>query len=322
MLVSPSSGQDDRRYFFVEVEALAPDTTKIALGTWSGLAIDESDAARQASARCWDSRWKSAPLTAVREERRYLTSEGWGHFFISNSEVETRWVIDRSSQNLIDAQLKGTNGAWLELDGAQAADLANSLRDNDVLEDAGEDIGAVRVSSLPLWASHRLGINTVPPHSPYPSMSPQWTPATRSAPNSADAGLNPSPQIQRDVLANAIGEAAVQAGIIDGCSSLTGPQLLLLLKDLTRLATQPQTQSVAVVVRGGVVQGVSSDGPLEVFVVDYDVDGCDEDQMTYLDGLANIAKPSADVDAARMERVAAAFNSKPSPVPGEVPAGN
>ena len=46
------------------------------------------------------------------------------------------------------------------------------------------------------------------------------------------AGLDPSPAVQRDLLAAAIAEAAVKRGIWSPGFSATGPQLLQVLQDL------------------------------------------------------------------------------------------
>lgn len=67
---------------------------------------------------------------------------------------------------------------------------------------------------------------------------------------SAPTGLDPDVTIQRDLLANAIAEAAVKRGIWRAGVSATGPQLIQVLQDLARApdesdAAEPSEQPVS-----------------------------------------------------------------------------
>src|SRR5690606_14630581 len=54
-----------------------------------------------------------------------------------------------------------------------------------------------------------------------------------------DRGLNPPPERERDMLAEAIRNAAVKRGIVREDASLTGPMLLLLCEDLAQEPSAP-----------------------------------------------------------------------------------
>lgn len=72
----------------------------------------------------------------------------------------------------------------------------------------------------------------------------------RTAPPSAPAGLDPSIEQQRDMLARAIRDAAVKAGIARADADMTGPMLLMLCDDMADciLAQQPAAVDEARVV--------------------------------------------------------------------------
>lgn len=69
----------------------------------------------------------------------YIICDGWGHFFsaASRKETTTRWVISKLTENVVDAQFLIDPGRmrWHYLDGQRMTDLAQSVRDNDVLDD-------------------------------------------------------------------------------------------------------------------------------------------------------------------------------------------
>lgn len=64
---------------------------------------------------------------------RYICEEGWGHCFVGSNESTTRWVVDRHTGSLIHAQVREGLG-WNDLSLSEAKDLAESLRDNDIME--------------------------------------------------------------------------------------------------------------------------------------------------------------------------------------------
>lgn len=142
------------------------------IGVWSGTAANEEEATRKAM-HSWS--WVSElnqPETDDLKTRiivssvpRYIASKHWSHIFIGQTESMTRWVIDRSTNMLVDAQISGplvhwTNrtGGWSDLDQRQAADLAESLRHNDVgdAEDGSEDYEFT--NKAPDWARNRLAV--------------------------------------------------------------------------------------------------------------------------------------------------------------------
>lgn len=97
-------------------------------------------------------------------DKAFLIDEGWGHIFAGNTEKTTRWVVDRRTSSLVAAQVE-TRGKWDDLTQAEAEDLAESLRDNDVLEDV--DLEACE-AELPTWAedSDKMNINLSPGQAP------------------------------------------------------------------------------------------------------------------------------------------------------------
>lgn len=74
---------------------------------------------------------------------------------------------------------------------------------------------------------------------------------------------------ERDALAQAIGAAAVKAGIVrEDVAGLTGPQLVALCNDMaSALAERPR---VGIRVEGGAIQSVFGDRPIEVDVISYE----------------------------------------------------
>ena len=50
------------------------------------------------------------------------------------------------------------------------------------------------------------------------------------------------------------------------------------------------TNRILIYVQGGVIQNIVSDQHVDIFVADYDVDGLDEDAISFLDGECTIDK--------------------------------
>jgi hypothetical protein len=90
---------------------------------------------------------------------------------------------------------------------------------------------------------------------------------------------------ERDLLAQAIQQAAVKAGICHPDVSLTGPQLLLLANDMAELlcaaksggAYRPAPRVVVMLV-DGVVSDVVADHPVKVVSVEFD-EYADKDEL-------------------------------------------
>lgn len=80
----------------------------------------------------------------------YACCEGWGHIFAA-SEVPTRWVVDLDSDEMIHAQALDGMGRWQPLDAASIADLMESVRDNDALNEP-ESFNVELLRDLPEWA--------------------------------------------------------------------------------------------------------------------------------------------------------------------------
>ncbi|WP_371436358.1 hypothetical protein [Polaromonas sp.] len=170
----------DGDFYYVEVGFRAPGASVEPLDIWQGLAANKEEAQRKAIAKCWDARLDATdckPDTRTKKEPRFIASDNWGHIFSGKTESLTRWVIDRSTNTLIDAEVCGFGARWTPLDTANAEDLADSLRDNDVLELDADCGDSKMVGKLPEWVSPRLQISVIPMGSPYPSQAPAAQPA-------------------------------------------------------------------------------------------------------------------------------------------------
>lgn len=125
------------------------------LATWSGVAADQQDAEAKAADAHWDDRLTAASCAQVfttAEIPRFLQSDGWGHIFAGDAEQITRWVLDRATGGLIAAEVKGHMG-WKSLSPDEKNDLAESIKDNDVLASPEDFEGDVVESGvLPEWA--------------------------------------------------------------------------------------------------------------------------------------------------------------------------
>lgn len=126
----------------------------------------------------------------------------------------------------------------------------------------------------------------------------------------------PRAEHDRDALAAAIHAAAVAAGIINADQTTTGPQLLMLLQDLTALATNKQATKVVIDFRETWVRNIASDRPIEVVIVDFETNGCDDDQLVAIgDEFAQIHRIPSAVNSSRVGEIEALLQSTSVPQP-------
>ena len=126
------------------------------LGHWRGVAGSEASACGTARDHVWESRLDAegrSPVYATRVMPRYVIAEGWGHIFSGTSETMTRWAYDRVEEKLAAAEFKGGPGGskWVAMNGADRADLTESIQDNDADSNPG-DFGLAESDDVPQWA--------------------------------------------------------------------------------------------------------------------------------------------------------------------------
>lgn len=99
---------------------------------------------------------------------RYMSDEGWAHCFTGSTETTIRWVIDRHKGDLIHAQ-SYSGLKWVNLSLDEAKDVAQSLKDNEIMD----DFGAYQLgNTLPNWAaSSKAALISIPVGEPVPSAS-------------------------------------------------------------------------------------------------------------------------------------------------------
>lgn len=161
------------KYFKVEVQFDNEDESDgpftIPDGIWHGLAKNVAAAQALAHDHCWDGRLDTTgcfPVYQTEQMPRYCSSEGWGHIFVGNREVTTRWIYDRGTKSLVAAQV--LNGAsWVNLDTGPMADLLKSIHDNDAADDA-DTFDLSEWDTAPTWKD--VEFKTVEPNVSRPRM--------------------------------------------------------------------------------------------------------------------------------------------------------
>lgn len=149
-------------YFFEVEVSYYGEGVKRHLDVWRGLARDHEHAEGLAHDANWEERLTAASCTPVYSTQmtcRFLVSEGWGHFFVGNTESTTRWVLDRLTEKLAYAEVAGTgpkSSTWYPLSAAKKDDLRESLvQANDILRDLG-NFEVEELDRLPEWAAQAL----------------------------------------------------------------------------------------------------------------------------------------------------------------------
>lgn len=172
-----------QRFFEVRVKAVqhsAPGKPKVEVGTWQGLAENETQAQRKAVDALWDARLDAAscnPICTAREESRYLVCDAWDHAFAPEGDAQApqqrpasetlRWVVDRAQgvsgrggqivQAYREVRRDADDGVELiPLTREEVADLQRSLEDNDLLPAQGngsrwDAYGVELCDELPRW---------------------------------------------------------------------------------------------------------------------------------------------------------------------------
>jgi len=172
-----------QRFFEVRVKAVqhsAPGKPQVEVGTWQGLAEDETQAQRKAVDALWDARLDAAscnPICTAREESRYLVCDAWDHAFAPEGDAQApqqrpasetlRWVVDRAQgvsgrggqivQAYREVRRDADDGVELiPLTREEVADLQRSLEDNDLLPAQGngsrwDAYGVELCDELPRW---------------------------------------------------------------------------------------------------------------------------------------------------------------------------
>lgn len=92
----------------------------------------------------------AASRDAYERAPSYLVAESWSHMFVDKVDVTVRWVLKPETFEVVAAQVH-SGGVWHALRDQAVRDLAQSLRDNDVVDSSSEfDLQSVKVP--PLWA--------------------------------------------------------------------------------------------------------------------------------------------------------------------------
>ena len=158
---STKQPQAGLNFFAVEVSHHS-EGVRHRLGVWRGLAREHAHAEVLARDAIWDERLSAAsctPVYSTQQMCRFLVSDGWGHFFVGNTESMTRWVLDRLTEKLAYAEVAGTglkSSTWYSLSTANKDDLLKSLlQANDILRDFG-NFEVEELDQLPEWAAQAL----------------------------------------------------------------------------------------------------------------------------------------------------------------------
>lgn len=90
-----------------------------------------------------------------RQLARFIVSDSWSHYFESNRESQTRWVLEKETGFVLFAQVLGKHG-WRTATRVEKEDLAESLVDaNEMLSRAHEyDVALMR--DLPSWTAKEV----------------------------------------------------------------------------------------------------------------------------------------------------------------------
>jgi hypothetical protein len=136
--------------------------------SWNALADDEEQAKSFAladHAAAHSGQKGERVVRFIEEQPRYLVCACVGFNFLAGPHPHrnVRWVVDRSNQQLIDAQTQRRNvnsdgDIWVELDAGGAVELAEHMVSQRYIEDYEDFSYSALQDTIPVWARERLQV--------------------------------------------------------------------------------------------------------------------------------------------------------------------